>query len=516
MDLVFDPFFPDLALTLYVKVKALGVRVEGCTASVGRLAEYIGMSPRSVHRGMAALTSTEGGRTPHIDTRRRTKSGGTGQTALRTLSARREPRRYVFIPVAAAEALTPRRLRAYAALAWAEFNGSEITVEQLAGVLRHESGKHAGEPVHERTARTILDDLAATNWIGLDRRAGTRGRHRITVHDSPLHLAPTPMAKAPVDFVDEAVDSPVDEATGTSSSPENGGTSGPEAGGTSLASKEDLYLSADRDLSQPSVEYLREVRASRARTEGDRTPETDDSNRAPAPVRLLRRTPGVDLLVSIGAASPRYRLTGKCLADQALMVDGLLASGWTPADLRQVIAGRPLPSPEEITRSVAAIISNRLRQAVMAPPPSSVTPLDDPDTAGWDRHDQLWTDRPQRSTTAAADRPVAEAVTRRITAECEGLDGTCGRPVIPGHDICRTCAEATETTEEREARETCARLAARWEVELTAAAGAGADEPSRFTVYLDPGPGRWDASDAESLIGPITDPTRPDDLDGAA
>ncbi|MCI3279126.1 hypothetical protein [Streptomyces cylindrosporus] len=78
----------------------------------------------------------------------------------------------------------------------------------------------------------------------------------------------------------------------------------------------------------------------------------------------------MDLLVAIGAEKPEFLLTGQTLRDQGMAVAGMLASGWTPEQLRQVIAGRPLP--DEITTTVGAIISGRIRQALSGPVPETV------------------------------------------------------------------------------------------------------------------------------------------------
>lgn len=92
-----------------------------------------------------------------------------------------------------------------------------------------------------------------------------------------------------------------------------------------------------------------------------------DGNRLP---RQIIRNPGVDLLLSIGADRPEFLLTGKTLQDQGMAVAGMLLEGWTAEQLRQVIAGRPLP--DQVTTTVGAIVSGRLRQALTAPAPGTV------------------------------------------------------------------------------------------------------------------------------------------------
>ncbi|MET9690384.1 hypothetical protein ABZY81_18200 [Streptomyces sp. NPDC006514] len=96
-------------------------------------------------------------------------------------------------------------------------------------------------------------------------------------------------------------------------------------------------------------------------------------------------TEGVLLLTAIGDELPAYRLTGKVLRDQGLMVDGLLASGWTPEQIRGVVAGRPLP--EKLTKTVGAVISSRILAAADSPPPSAAPTLPR-QSQGWHDQDQ--------------------------------------------------------------------------------------------------------------------------------
>jgi hypothetical protein len=81
--------------------------------------------------------------------------------------------------------------------------------------------------------------------------------------------------------------------------------------------------------------------------------------------------PGIRLLLEIGAARPELLLTGKALTDQGRVVTVMLESGWTRAQLRHVIADRPLPTP--VRTSVGAIIAARLRAAQAYPPPATLT-----------------------------------------------------------------------------------------------------------------------------------------------
>jgi hypothetical protein len=227
--LVLDTWYPDVSLTTYVKVAALDGREEGCTAAVETLAAYLGMSRRSVERGLAPLHDDTAGRAPLVTTKRRTYRGGRGQSAQRRVVP--VSGEFVLVPVAAADTLTPRQLRAYALLVYAERKGLEPTMKELAGYLRHQSGKRAGEPVGERTARHTVDALEAAMWLAVERRDGYQGRHRITVHRSPLRPVPTQAEETP--------------------SAVNGGGSGAVNGDASLAYKED-HLSPT-DLRTPAA-----------------------------------------------------------------------------------------------------------------------------------------------------------------------------------------------------------------------------------------------------------------------
>ncbi|MER7874854.1 hypothetical protein ABTY63_15025 [Streptomyces solisilvae] len=185
--------YSDAAVAVYVKVAALAARPEGCTAKVSVLAEFLSMSKSAVERGLRELAQ------PHPDdqvaevrTVRRTLPGGTGTSALRTVRlVETRTERWVWIPVAAADSLTPRQLRAYAAIAYAVATRHPLALAELGGVLRHHTGRAAGQPVSERQVRRILAELGELGWITVDERAGYRGRHAYTVHSAPVQPALT-------------------------------------------------------------------------------------------------------------------------------------------------------------------------------------------------------------------------------------------------------------------------------------------------------------------------------------
>ncbi|MEV5358156.1 hypothetical protein [Streptomyces sp. NPDC052693] len=150
--------------------------------------------------------------------------------------------------------------------------------------------------------------------------------------------------------------------------------------------------------------------------------QTPPPRTVPAPTDL---TPGVRLLLQIGAQHPELLLTGRALADQGTAVTAMLKAGWTREQLNHVISARPLPSP--IRTTLGAIIAARLRTAQAYPPPATVaehhsTPASDPVGA--------------HSTTNAAARTVSEALTYRALVECAG----CGVPgTAPGENLCPAC-----------------------------------------------------------------------------
>ncbi|MGW6617827.1 hypothetical protein ACWGA0_30790 [Streptomyces erythrochromogenes] len=139
-------------------------------------------------------------------------------------------------------------------------------------------------------------------------------------------------------------------------------------------------------------------------------------------------TPGVLLLAEIGAWSPEYLVTGQTLADQGLVVTGMLEAGWKPSVIKQVITGRPLPVP--MRRTVGAIISARLREAAAGPVPSPTASWGVP-AQGGSAYNPV-----DHSSTAVAGRTVDEAFEHRTRYEC----AECGRPPAAGIDLCAACA----------------------------------------------------------------------------
>ena len=232
--LVVGAQYPDVALSTYVKVKALALRPEGCTARVIRLAEYLGMSKSAVERGLRPLTRPDivDGIT-EVPTVRRTARGGTGESAHRVTRPLAKDELWVQIPVRTAEALSTRLLRLYALLAYSTARRIPVTVAELGEMLYHHTGKKAGECLGERQVRRLVDELEATGWLTVHRREGEQGRHAYETHRHPLHAVPAAAEEAP-----EAGQL----ALWDGESPAIDDGSGPGDLDGSLASKEDLQI----------------------------------------------------------------------------------------------------------------------------------------------------------------------------------------------------------------------------------------------------------------------------------
>lgn len=238
--LVRGAYYNDEAATVYAKVAALDARrsypgarpdEDPCTASVAELARVCGMSESAVERGLKLLNRPgPDGSEPWLFTKQRTHRGGKGRSAKRyaRLVPRDEPA--LEVPVRVAEALAPRRFRAYLHLARATAKGLPITGAELGGELFHHSGKSAGKPLSQKTGYQIMDDLANLGWLTLGRRAGEGARHAVAVNTHPLH---------PVDDADQ-----LPLTTGQPTVDNHDGV-GPADHDGSLASKEDSTLSTD-------------------------------------------------------------------------------------------------------------------------------------------------------------------------------------------------------------------------------------------------------------------------------
>ncbi|MFZ4206807.1 hypothetical protein ACOZE4_18415 [Streptomyces griseoincarnatus] len=239
--LVVGAQYPDAALSVYVKIAALALRPEGCTARVTTLATYLGMSKSAVERGLKTLRNPD----PvdglvEVPTVRRTLPGGRGQSAHRITRPLTDSELWVRIPVRVAEALTPRLLRLYALLAYSTARGIPVTAAELGEMLHHHTGQRAGEPLGERQARRLVDELETTGWLTVHRREGERGRHAYEPHRHPLHSVPAP-AEEEAPARDDVRDGqePKQLALFGPGAPVINDGSGPDLGDGSLASRED-------------------------------------------------------------------------------------------------------------------------------------------------------------------------------------------------------------------------------------------------------------------------------------
>jgi hypothetical protein len=247
--LVVSACYPDVALSVYVKVAALGARPQGCEAKAVTLAGYLGMSTASVERGLTALSRPHDG-VVELGTVRRTLAGGRGTSAVRRVRPVAPGEGFVWVPVAAAEDLTPRQLRAYAVIAYTERMRMALTESELAGYLRHHSGKRAGEPISADAAGAVVDEVEAARWVTVQRRAGAQGRHRLLAHDFAPEAARNTVAdgqerlRSDTSGAAHAGMAGASEVAGSSAVGEG---SGPVVGEGSLAYRESLRTDSPED-----------------------------------------------------------------------------------------------------------------------------------------------------------------------------------------------------------------------------------------------------------------------------
>ncbi|MFH8717336.1 hypothetical protein [Streptomyces zaomyceticus] len=231
MRLVWEPSYQDVALAVYVKVKALAARPEGCEARTETIASYLGLSTASVERGMKQLRRPGPDGVVELRSQRRTLPGGRGQSAVRTVRPMSRTEAYVWLPVAAAEDLTPRQLRVFALVAYAQARGIALTEAEIASYLLHHSGKKAGRALSVTAASAVVDEVEAARWMTVQQRAGARGRNRYVAYD----LAPE---ARPAEVVQEPAGTVVDSGLEASASSPVGEGSGSPVGEGSLANEE--------------------------------------------------------------------------------------------------------------------------------------------------------------------------------------------------------------------------------------------------------------------------------------
>ncbi len=191
--------YADADTKVYGKVKALS-RGRMCEASVAKLAEYTGLSTSAVEKGLGRLSKPAPTDGVEEATRRQRshRVTGKGRTNERTTRPLDAGERYIDAPVRAADTLRGTLHRLYLLLRYTtHVEHRDLTLAEIGQALRHHGGKHAGEPLHERTASLLLDELEDAGWITQDKRAGYRARHQITVHDDPVHLVDQPDGTPP-------------------------------------------------------------------------------------------------------------------------------------------------------------------------------------------------------------------------------------------------------------------------------------------------------------------------------
>ncbi|HKX69902.1 MAG TPA: hypothetical protein VJM75_01685 [Acidimicrobiales bacterium] len=224
--------YADADTKVYGKVNALS-RGRACEASVEKLAAYVGVGVSTVEKSLRRLSRpapTDG--VQELTRRQRSHKGtGTGRTNERTTRRLEEGERFVYAPVRAADTLRGTLHRLYLLARYTTLvEHRDLTLAEIAAVLRHHGGKRAGEPLHEGTVAHLLDELEGLGWITQDKRGGYRGRHRITVHDDPVHP------------VDEPDDVPRHDGTGPVITPDAEGGVAPDLEGGAPAYKEDQRL----------------------------------------------------------------------------------------------------------------------------------------------------------------------------------------------------------------------------------------------------------------------------------
>jgi hypothetical protein len=275
--LVVGAQYADAALSVYVKIAALSLRPEGCTARVDTIAEYLGMSKSAVERALKQLARPDDvDGLVEIPTRRRTYKDGRGQSAERYVRPLPADELWVRVPVRAAEALAPRLLRLHALLAYSTARRIPVTAADLGEMLRHHTGQRAGEHLGERQVRRLVDQLEETGWLTVRRREGERGRHAYEPNRHPLRIVTA---------------RPLDDGAGA---PVIHDGSGPADHDGSLASKEDLQT--DRHEKTKVVGGSRRRRGDRSRPTpgaGDLVPATfgPGTSRAPRGTRTPRPAP---------------------------------------------------------------------------------------------------------------------------------------------------------------------------------------------------------------------------------
>ncbi|KAK1176706.1 hypothetical protein B7755_052175 [Streptomyces sp. NBS 14/10] len=135
-------------------------------------------------------------------------------------------------------------------------------------------------------------------------------------------------------------------------------------------------------------------------------------------VPVVRPSEGAAVLLAVGQRVPELAVSGKVLLDQGLRLDGLLASGWTVAEL---VAALSVPLDGPIRRSAGAVISARISALPITPVRLALAGGGVPRQVDHVDHG------------AKEHRPAAPAP--RLPRLCE-----CGAELVRGEMQCRSCA----------------------------------------------------------------------------
>jgi hypothetical protein len=293
-----------------------------------------------------------------------------------------------------------------------------------------EGNQDAAAYIPEYFRPKVYDLMIPYSWfpdidqVNAERKA--KGKRPLTPEDRP-DLAPAPPKKHRADKgKPRPKKAPGDsQGGGDYKSPgTNQDKEGMEEGTTSPGGGD--YKSTTRGLQDPQPSPANPPQDTpRPSVPEESSPEDMEGGTDGAAVpHQIGRNPGVDLLLAIGAQQPEFLLTGQTLQDQGMAVAGMLMQGWTREQVRQVVAGRPLPDP--IRTTVGAVVARRLRDALAGPAPH----------VGQFKADWVPKDTP---TPTPAPWNVETVAPHARPGECEGKDGMCGRPTDPGDAFCRHC-----------------------------------------------------------------------------
>lgn len=303
--------YADCDAKIYVKVNALSKR-RSCEAAVEKIAEFVGLAPSTTEKGLRRLSrpAPTDGVQECFRKQRSHKVTGNGRTNERWCRPLDDGERRVWAPVRAADTLRGTLHRLYLLLRYTVLvEKRDLSLAEIAAVLRHHGGESAGRPLHDATVGRLLDELEAAGWITQDKRAGYRGRHAITVHDDPVHAVDGPDAPAP------------GPGTTTAATADAEGGAAPDLEGGAPAYKEDHELN-DRG-STPAGGAFRRRRDDR-KWVGDSASSVDTAgNTAGAPDTFKGRTRPV---ARPAYAGPQLTLSPRVWAVLAPVADLLPAA----------------------------------------------------------------------------------------------------------------------------------------------------------------------------------------------